>query len=507
MSFWNGSRPDRLRSALPAATILVAGLVLAASAVVLQVARGQSEPSDVLYRAEPPALLVETSLLEAWQTASEVRDGWAGRWVLLRAYSVDVHDDGASRVSGVDGRRLSWHFELASLGEERLIRVTGGRVVDVGRLATRPQPLEAWQLDVREVKIPETDTPAIASTLAEIFPDFSGADEAPVGVHFSLERDWQTGEVVFRVMGVEHGSRVALAVGASSGASPAAEAQEWHGGGLHLSADGGRSWRKVDVDGVPLGAAVSGDRSRVYLTALQGGDLVLLHTEDGFAWSLAATLPHEAGDWVYDVAVTGSDLVWISTVAGLWAVELTTGMTSQVEDSLNRITMFQVASSGDLHAIEVLGAGDSRHVVRAAEGWQVVEMGVSRLFLSADGDVRGFVHWGSDSSGLLPQRTGDAAWTGDAILAASDEGVLRCLGVGTCEVDLAGPSVRVARAPQPGSALATLLSGGLWRYDPDAQAWSAVLDIAALDVWGIHAFSENKVLVIEGGSLTWSSAD
>jgi len=503
----------RLVSRTAASRIVLAASVAAAVFIVGRITTGEAgtHPSGNLPTDAAVELPMQSTLREVLVAGYRLLDTWGPGWYVIELESTDDGDDTASETSGADGRRGAWVLRAASTdGEERLVRLAGGRVRGI-QVAGTGAAKSAAALGALSASV-GIDSPEAVATARNLQPTLRpSADPKGLGYQFAVALDPVTARAVVIVRGSDGAEAARVTFDAASGAFVAAERLEL-AYGIQVSNDAGQSWNPpIGVTGSPISLAASRN-GRVYDATLAGTTVTIMRWS-GTRWETVAELPPAAGSWVRGLAafpVGGdSDRVVVAAESGLWSVR-TDAPGGPEEIATGSFTRVAFSGTGDLNAIRVTSPGSTEqvwvdHVGRLA----LVDSGTSAQKLAVlSGVVTAFGYESQAVLGLsgvltLAGSGSDLmAWSTTAGFVQSRDG-----GASWAKVNVPGEPVisEVVFSPNwstSGVALAREYRGAMWRTSDHGQSWAKVLNETG-EMTGTVFGPERSVFALTGGIAIW----
>jgi photosystem II stability/assembly factor-like uncharacterized protein len=288
------------------------------------------------------------------------------------------------------------------------------------------------------------------------------------------------------------------------------------GHGVFKSADGGRSWRPMDLAPgairVDTLAIAPGDPSTLYVGTARG---VFKTTDGGASWRAASSglLGYETAEerqhradegYVYALAVDPRDPE--IAYAGTWekgVFKTTNGGASWRSIGLSAVSplVLDPRDPETIYAGAVGGAGPSG-VFKSSDGgssWQLVGLqGTVVGALALDPQHPETVYAGTDGKGVFKSTDGGASWRASGLADKVHSSVSRLL------LDPQDPETVYAEAGD--GVLKTTDSGRSWRALPLARA-AEILTLHPRNSAKLYATSGHGILTSVDGGRTWRATN
>ncbi|MFZ6026215.1 MAG: WD40/YVTN/BNR-like repeat-containing protein [Chloroflexota bacterium] len=507
----------------------------------------ESGLASLFYREGNPRSPLDatpTTLLETWDIVEKyIRDNTLNM-AITELMSVDHPGDSSITAPGADGHRRAWMAMLAN--DTTLLRMTvwDGEVIDQST-----SPLD-MALPVAEK--PAIDSFAIYAAAKEKYPSLEPNGNHGRGFHFGIGVDEQ-GQTVLSVIGGKAGGTLTndmiIMANPSSGELVRALVRTFDkAGGILFSDDGGITWHSSNLSGV-MTMAIAKDLyhpNQAYAVVSDGVRITLYSsTNGGKTWSNVGQLPPDAGNWVASMEIVpgiGStpftadqaqkESFVVTTRHGAW-VSSDCKDWSQIAGLPAGPIQWTAMRNGQQNYqvfVSVIDGPEKDKGLYASSNlvdWEKVQdKGYYRLSESYDKTQVMAIEQNSDRALLftrqgseaivLPSEANDAA--GD--FSRPEHTVLRTSSaVGNLSLnasnELSTMDIAViAAAPdflESGLVIAGGFRSGIYRSEDFGKSWKVVLANPSSivpgnnEIWSVVFLSENSLIAVNGGSLTWEA--
>lgn len=539
-------------SLIALATISLALAALANATVTVNVGRNASKRLEaasakgtertgttgpaVLYERVAPASAHAITLRDACAVALEAAQSWSSGAAVADVRSLALTSASSSN-EGRDGKRAGWLTRLVSPDLP-----TSALVVTVAN----GSPVKALIDSRRETDVPIDRQPALDSDMAigealRLRPDLEPSHEGHGGYGFWLRCD-NDGTVLLDVIGTWQGRPSKMKFDAWTGRVLGAEGYKWSDGGVMYSDDAGRTWHDSNLSGgyVKGFAPAPGEGGGAYAVKVVSDavrdNLELWKTADGGrSWMVVGTLPAEAGDWAFDLAVIGSvggtTNIVVGTRTGLWVTadggsSWTRNSTFPQGDPQWMVT--SADASGELLVVSVTTPGrEGVYASRDLNTWRKVLDGANRL--SPTTDRRVVVATDFDGSRVGRAVLGETLTTvslplpalrvagqlvpvGLALAQSPGEIAVTRDGGSTWRTALEGSFASLAVSPDfanDGVAVVGGFSTGIFQSEDAGETWQQVVASSNAIMAGdgvitcLTFLSTNEVVAVNGGVRKW----
>lgn len=482
-----------------------------------------------------------TSLLEAWKIVSQYAQGTDNSLQISEIASIDHPEDSKQTgIPGGDGRRRAWLATLLSPVRSKLIRLT---IWDSEIVDKTESPVD---LQLAAVEKPLLDSPA-ALIAAITRYKFTPNGNHGIGYHFAVGVN-EEGQHVLSVAGGKQADSlindVVVMFDISASVPFKALMRSFaNAGGVLVSQDAGLSWQPSTLVGQMVTAIADDPNQSGWGYAASAGirNISIYKTIDnGNHWSAVSTLPIEAGIWATSILpipelgaakgqknptklfVTTRTGAWYSTDQGNWShIQTLPNVPIQWTSQINSPKGYRLFASIIDGPQENLGLYDSSDVLH----WRKLQAGgIYRLSRSYDSQQviaieqqssQSFRYtFDTDENIILPNTTlnvvGDFEKLDELTLRLpSAVGVMRKVRAGSVDSIDMSTIVTSPYTWNRGIVIGGGFRNGIFRSDTRGQSWSQVLlDPSAIipgnnEIYAVVFLSENAVIAINGGSLTW----